>query len=428
MMSNAIRFLVVAGSVALPAILAADTPVAILGGDELAVAEDDWPWWRGPARNGVAAGRPLPPLTWSDTENVVWQQAIEGKGHSSPIRVGDQVFLTTAAGASQILLCFDAATGEPQWRREVNHGGLPPKMNGKSSHASSTPACDGRYVYVNFLNHGAVHTTAYTCAGERRWQTKISNYVVHQGYGASPAVYGDLVLTAADNKSGGVIAALDRETGEVVWQRPRPKLPNYPSPVVLRAAGRNQLLMVGCDLVTSLDPMTGQPFWETGGATTECVATTVTNGNLVFTSGGYPTNHISAVRADGSKEVVWQNTNRVYVPSMVVRDGSLFAVTDAGVAICYASGSGDELWKHRLGGTFSASLVVVNDRIYAANESGTTFVYRATDQGFEQLAKNQLGDQTFATFAISRGQIYARTTRGAGDQRQEWLICLGTRE
>src|SRR6185436_10796163 len=132
------------------------------------------------------------------------------------------------------------------------------------------------------------------------WQTKITNYVLHQGFGSSPAVYESLVIVSADNKGTGVIAGLDRATGAIVWKQERPQLPNYTSPIILNVAGREQLLLTGCDLVSSFDPMTGTKLWEIPGATTECVTSTVTDGPLIFTSGGYPKNHLSAVKADGS--------------------------------------------------------------------------------------------------------------------------------
>src|SRR5205814_107416 len=151
------------------------------------------------------------------------------------------------------------------------------------------------------------------------WQTKITDYVLHQGFGSSPAVYQSLVIVSADNKGTGVIAGLNRVTGKIVWKQERPKTPNYTSPIILRVDDREQLLFTGCDLVTSFDPLTGKKLWEIGGSTTECVTSTVTDGQLIFTSGGYPKNHLSAVRADGSGKIVWENKTRVYVPSLLVR-------------------------------------------------------------------------------------------------------------
>ena len=299
-------------------------------------------------------------------------------------------------------------------------------MNAKATLASSTPACDGERIFINFLNGGAAWTTAIDLTGDIIWQKKIADYKIHQGYGSSPAIYEGLVIVSADNKAGGAIQAMDRETGDIVWKRERPDMPNYPSPVILNVAGRDQLLMTGCELVTSLDPLTGEELWEIEGATTECVTTTVTDGTNIFTSGGYPKNHMAAIAADGSGRTVWENTIRAYVPSMLVRDGLLFAIHDAGVASCRDSTTGTEYWKGRLGGAFSSSPVLVGDRIYATNENGTTFVIEATAGKLNLLATNQLGNEVFATPVICNSRIYTRVAEDIDGKRQELLYCLGT--
>lgn len=387
----------------------------------------DWPWWRGPERNGHAAADQSPPLQWSATEHVLWKAPVPGRGHGSPIVVGERVLLTAADEEAdrQSVLCLYRASGELMWERVIHEGGLSRKGNQKASQASTTPACDGERVFVNFLNRDAVITTALNLDGEPLWEQKISDYVVHQGYGSSPAVYGPLVIVSADNKGGGAIAGLNRESGEIVWRHERPATPNYASPVIVHAAGKDQLVFQGCDLVAAFDPLTGAEFWSRNGATTECVTSTVTDGELVFTSGGYPRNHVAAVRADGSNEIAWENGVRVYVPSLLMKEGYLYAVTDDGVAMCWLAADGKEQWKGRLGGTFSSSPVLVGDRIYATNEGGENFVFQARPEGFRLLGKSQLGDEVFATPVICGGRIYQRVAVRDGEQRQEYLYCIG---
>ena len=251
---------------------------------------------------------------------------------------------------------------------------------------------------------------------------------MHQGYGSSPAIYGDLVIVSADNKGGGAIAALRRDTGDVEWKHQRPEKPNYPSPIILKIAGRDQLLMTGCDLVSSFDPLTGKSFWEVEGATTECVTSTVTDGTHIFTSGGYPENHISAVAADGSGKLVWKQPVRNYVPSMLVHEEHLYAVLDTGIATCRVAATGEELWKGRLSGTVSSSPVLVGDRIFVTNEGGTTFVFTATPEKFKLLQKNELNGTVYSTPVFCDSRIYVRVAHGADADRQEYLYCLGSDE
>jgi outer membrane protein assembly factor BamB len=395
--------------------------------ERIAVGSSDWPWWRGPTRNGIAA-KQNPPLKWSDSENVLWKYPIPGRGHGSPTVVGDQVFLATADHENEIesVHCIDRRTGKRLWETVVHRGGFEKKGNAKSSLASSTVACDGERLFINFLHDGAIYTTALSRDGKQLWQTKITDYVLHQGYGSSPGVYQSLVLVSADNKGGGAIAALERATGKVVWKQDRPKLPNYASPIVLHAAGRDQLLMTGCDLVSSFDPLTGKKLWEIKGSTTECVTSIVTDGELVFTSGGYPRNHVSAVKADGSGKVVWENGSRVYVPSMIVHEKHLYAVLDSGIATCWKCDSGKEVWTGRLGGTFSGSPVLVGVYIYATNEAGRTFIFKATPEHFDLVAQNQVAGEVLASPTICGDRIYLRVAVTEKGRRQETLYCIGT--
>ncbi len=394
--------------------------------DGIQVSSSDWPWWRGPMRNGAADPNQSPPIEFDSQSNVAWKTEVPGRGHGSPTVWGDQVFLATCdeETGTQMVVCYDRKSGAQLWTNRVHESGGMMK-NKKGSAGSSTPACDGERIYVSFPNANALFTTAISLDGRTAWQERISSYVVHQGFGASPALYQNLVIVTSDNKGGGAIAALDRQSGEVVWKRERPNLPNYPSPVLVNVAGKDQIIMVGCDQVVSYDPMTGETNWQVEGATTECVTSTLTDGNLVYTSGGYPRNHMSAIRADGSGELVWENKSRLYVPSLVFRDGYLYGVLDAGIAMCWNAATGEEMWKGRLGGTFSSSPVLVGQQIFVANESGEFFVFAASPTQFELLSKNKLGDQVFATPTIVDSRIYHRVAHfSETGQRQEWLYCL----
>lgn len=394
--------------------------------DGFNVSAKDWPWWRGPDRNGEASMDQNPPTDWSDSKKVAWKIELLGRGHGSVAIMGTRIFLQTAdeASGAQLVICINRTNGSQLWSTTVHSsGGM--RKNNKSTAASSTPACDGERVFVNFPNNGALITTALDLNGKQLWQTKICDYIEHQGYGSSPALYQSLVLVSADNKAGGAIAALDRKSGEIVWRRERPKMPNYPSPIVLNVAGKDQLLMTGCDKVSSFNPLNGETFWEVDGATTECVTSTVTDGSRIFTSGGYPKNHMSAVMADGSGKKAWENDSRLYVPSLVIRNGFLYGVLDAGIAVCWKAETGEEVWKARLGGTFSSSPVLVGDKIYATSEVGETFIYKADPAKFEQLAKCKLGDEVLSSLVICDSRVYYRAARQMDGKRQEFLYCLG---
>ncbi|HBN74481.1 MAG TPA: serine/threonine protein kinase [Planctomycetaceae bacterium] len=390
-------------------------------------SQTDWSCWRGAEQNGIAAEGQQPPLEWSETENVLWKTPISGRGHGSPILVGNQVILATAdeAAETRSLISFNRDTGKKNWETILHSGNPTPARNKKGTQASPTPACDGERLFINFLHDGQMVTSAVDLNGEILWQQPVSDYIVHQGYGSSPTLFQDLVIVSADSKAGGAIAGLDRETGKIIWKQDRPEMPNYPSPIILNVAGKTQLIMTGCELVTGMNPQTGEKLWEIEGATTECVTSTPTNGELVYSSGGYPKNHVAAYKADGSGEVVWEVGTRIYVPSMLVKENRLYAIADAGIAYCLDASTGEEIWKGRLSGTFTSSPVIVNDVLMATNEAGETFVMNINKDEFELLERNQLGEESFATPVVCDSKIYMRVASKVGDERQEFLYCLG---
>src|SRR5262249_42541527 len=154
----------------------------------ITIGPADWPWWRGPTRDGVAAPDQKPPLKWGESENVIWKTPVPGRSHGSPTVVGNRVYLAAAdpQRQGQSVLCLDRKTGERLWETPVHRGGFEKKGNAKSSLASTTVACDGERLFVTFLNGGAVWLTALDLAGKQLWQAKVSDFVIHQGYGASP--------------------------------------------------------------------------------------------------------------------------------------------------------------------------------------------------------------------------------------------------
>jgi outer membrane protein assembly factor BamB len=393
-------------------------------------AKSDWPWWRGPASNGIASADQRPPMTWSETENVLWKVQVPGRGHASPTVCGERVFLATADETQEVqsVVCYDRRTGRELWKVDVHTGQMDHHGHKKSSQASATVACDGERVFANFLHNGGIYTTALDLAGKQLWQTRVSDFVTHQGFGSSPTIYKSLVLVATDNKGGGVVAALDRETGKEVWRQERPKQPNYTSPVVLKVAGREQLLLAGCDHMSSFDPATGKQLWEVEGSTTECVGAIVSDGELVFASGGYPKKLTVAVRGDGSDKIAWENTTQTYVPSMIVHDGYLYTVTDAGIIYCWKSATGEEQWKTRIGGTFNASPVLVGDLLFATDQEGKTTIFKASPASYEPVGENHLGEDVYATPVFVDGQIFMRVAHGSNESRQEWLYCIGAKK
>jgi outer membrane protein assembly factor BamB len=247
------------------------------------------------------------------------------------------------------------------------------------------------------------------------------------GFAPSPVVYGDTIIVAAewDNEESSLIA-LDRASGKQIWRTPRPKNISFSSPVVAHLAGRDQLLISGADLVVSYDPTSGKELWSVPCITAATCGTLVWEGDIVYGSGGYPKSETVAIRVSKSGgEVLWRNRQNCYEESMLATDGYLYALTGKGVVYCWNGTTGDEQWSQRLKGPVSSSPVLAGGHIYWTNEFGTTYVFQPTPQKFELVAENQLGEEGFASPAVSRGQFFLRTATRTGGKRQEWLYCLG---
>ncbi|MEX1041673.1 MAG: PQQ-binding-like beta-propeller repeat protein [Pirellulaceae bacterium] len=389
---------------------------------------EDWPAWRGPHGNSIAGGAAAP-TEWDNVKNVVWKVPIPGRGHSSPVIVGDHLYLTQAdeRNGEQAVVCYGLRDGQEVWRRVTNsEGGFPEKIHSKNSHATPTVACVGDRLFVTFNHHDKVELTALDRAtGEIRWQKDAGPFAPEQyefGYAPSPMVHGDLVYVASEFEQG-FLAAFRQSDGKEVWRQPRTST-SYSTPIVARVAGRDQLLLSGQLKISAYDPKTGKPLWTSEGPSKATCGTLVWEDDLVFASGGFPESQTMAVKADGSGEVVWANREKCYEQSMVVHNGYLYAFNDNGIALCWNAKTGEEMWKNRLGGPVSASPVIGGEHLYFTNERGSVYVVKTNPKKFERVAENRLGAETFATPTIHQGRIYHRYSERQGDVLQEYLICI----
>ena len=402
----------------------------LLGTVTLSGAGENWPGWRGPNNDGKVPDE-NPPLKWDQSTAVLWKSEVPGRGHSSPTIYGERVYLATAndENKSQTVLAYDSKSGKQIWQKTLFSGFEKDKrLHKRNTLATCSIACDGERVLALFMNDAAVHLTALSLEGEVLWQKEVGDFKSHWGYSASPILYKDLILVAADHINGGFVTALDRKSGKVIWKQDRPKSPNYPSPVVCTVAGKDQIIIAGCKMLAAYDPASGKPLWSVADATTEeCVGSVVVDGGLAFASGGYPKKETVAVKADGSGEVVWRNEVQVYVPSMLAHEGYLYAVTDKGEAHCFEAATGKEMWKERLGGVFNSSPVLAGEHIFISSQEGVTFVIKPDPKKLDVVSKNKLGSDVFATPSFAGDRIYLRVSEKQDGKRQEFLYCIGAK-
>lgn len=407
--------------------------IALLCAVSATASADDWPQWRGPSGQNHAATDATAPSQWSESSNLAWQTKVPGRGHSSPIVVANGIYLTTCdeKAEQQSLLVFDRNTGILLKQTIAHTGNLPAKIHKNNTHASPTVACDGQHVFALFNNNLACWVTKFDLEGNRVWQKRVAGFDPQQykfGFGSSPIISGDLLIfsTEYDGPDSGVYA-ISTDTGQTVWRVPRNETLSYSTPIVATLGGRPQLIMSGQQSISSYDPATGSRLWATDGSTYATCGTMVWDAerNLAFASGGYPKTFTLAVHGDGSR-IAWDtNKVRCYEQSMLLVDGYLYALADNGIAHCLRAEDGTPMWRERLSGPVSASPVYVDGKIYVSNERGTTFVFRATPDGYQPIAENQLGDECFATSTPVDGKLYHRYAKREGDHRQEYLVAIG---
>jgi len=389
-----------------------------------AVLAENWPGWRGPRGDGTSLEKNVP-VRWSETQNVMWKVPIPGKEHASPIVWGRHIFVVTAIKEKKqrILLCLDRKDGQTLWQRVVFEAPME-RINRLNSYASSTPATDGERVYVSFLDRDKMFVAAYDFDGNKVWEVRPGVFSSMHGYCSSPVIWKDKVIVNGDHDGPSYIVALSRATGQTIWKTPRPnRTRSYCTPIIRQIDGRNQMILSGTKCVASYDPDTGKQHWLIDGPTEQFVASIVYNGELLFMTCGFPKRFIQAIRPDGrgnvtDTHVLWQKDRDCsYVPSPIAFGPYFLVVADNGVATCFEAKTGKSCWRERLGPHYSASLVSANGLVYFLSDKGVMTVVRPGAE-LEVVARNELGENTYASPAISDGQIFLR-----GDKH---LYCIST--
>jgi outer membrane protein assembly factor BamB len=401
--------------------------------NQIAVAED-WAEFLGP--KGSAKSNDSVPTTWSNDENLLWKVDLPGGGSSSPIIVGDRVFLTcyvSSPSPERQVLCFDRQSGKSLWSKSfpVNYREDP--LQGyitEHGYASNTPVSDGKFVYV-FFGKGGVH--CLDLAGQVIWSVEVGKESSNRQWGsaASLILYENSVIVNAAEESKAIIS-LDKATGKELWRQEAGMLElTYGTPRLVQLSnGQTELVISVPSELWAMNPKTGKLSWYASSSMTGNVSPSViVDGETIYSFGGYRSSGSMAVRAGGKDDVsetntLWTSKLSSYVATPLLYDERFYWIDDRGIAFCSSAKTGEQIYRERVselegGRPVYASPVFVGGHIYVVSRGRGTFVYSPSDQ-FKVISQNIFaGDDTDfnATPAVADGKLYLRSDKA--------LYCVG---
>jgi outer membrane protein assembly factor BamB len=419
-----------------------------LGSAEPAATTRSWPHWRGPSGQGYSEDQRVP-LTWSETDNLLWKTELPGKGNSTPIIWEDRIFLTASSrdGKERSVLCVRAEDGKILWNNLAATDARPEKTHSWNGYASPSCTTDGHYVYAFFGTPGLF---CYDFDGKLIWKHSFGIFTSNApwGIGASPFLFEDLVIQNCDNDGPAALPAgqpaaeaapmallaLDKATGKVRWQTPRNQGRGYSTPVLRRtSAGQTELLLNGPYGVWAYNPRTGEEIWHCERHKGEESALfgeplPVYNQDKLFAASGRP-GPLQALRLGGNGDVtkshlVWEASRKGSrdVASPILSNDGLYIADRFGTLAEYDSQSGKVRFKERLGTKpFLASPVAVRGKLLFTMEDGMTYVIEPGHQ-LKIVSRNRLNDGTEfrASPAIVDGRLFLRS--------QAHLYCIGEKK
>lgn len=389
------------------------------------VSATDWPEFRGADAQGHSAATNLP-LTWSRTSHIAWIAPVAGIGWSSPVVIGNRIFLTSAvslsgkeeptADRSLRVMSLDATNGKPVWDVELFQAKAP-KAHRKNSHASPTPIFEDGKLYVHFGHLGTACLDAAT--GKSLWSTQEFAYSPVHGNGSSPVLFEDLLIFNADAETEPKVIALDKTTGKMRWTFARQSGAknkfSFCTPLLIEVNGQKQLITPGSGVVNALDPKTGTEIWHCDyDQGYSIVPRPVYAHGMIYISTGYNKPVVLAIKVDGKGDVTathlaWTIDKAApHNPSMAVIGDELYFVADNGILTCADAKTGAVHYSERCTGPISASLLVADGKLYLQDEKGLGVVVKPGKK-FEILAQNDLAERSLASYAIIGSDLLIRT-------------------
>ena len=391
----------------------------------------NWPQFRGPNGDGHVGANKVP-TTWSETNNVKWKTAIHGRGWSSPVVWGKQIWLSTASENAKELftVCVDADTGKILRDTKLFDVERPQFHHAFNSPASPTPVIEEGRVYITFGSPGTACLDTQT--GKVLWERRDIECNHYRGAGSSPIIYRDLLIMNFDGSDAQFIIALDKKTGKTVWRKDRsidfkdlgpdgkPKTEGdfrkaFATPHVAEIDGKLLLISQGANAAYGYNPLTGEEFWRVEERTSHSAGTRPLVGHgLIFFPSGWSQGQLLAVKPGGlgdvtATHVAWRMKKAVAKkPSLLLVDDLIYMNNDGGIVTAVEAKTGQEVWSERIGGDCSASPIFANGHAYFFNEQGKTTVI-VPGREFKKVAENKLDGGFMASPAVTDNALILRT-------------------
>ncbi len=413
-------------------------------------ADQGWMQWRGPLANGVSATA-NPPVVWSEQKNVRWKIPLPGKAHSSPIVVGERVYLTAAVPVGEdlppvydnapgahdgvpvthrhqfVVLAVERKDGRIAWQRVVREEFPHEGGHVTGSLASNSPVSDGERIYAFFGSRGLY---CLDLKGAVLWQRDLGKMqTLHaHGEGSSPVLHGDTLIVCWDHEGESFLYAFDKLTGKQLWKVPRDEKTDWSTPLVVEIDGHAQVIVSATKRIRGYDLATGAQLWECAGLTDNVVSSPVFWNGLLIVGNSYYEQAMLAIRLAGAKgdltgtdAVVWQlHRLTPYVSSPLLYGDTLYFLRhnqNILVRLDPATGEarGEPIRLNGIRDFIFSSPVGAAGRIYVTARDGTTIVI-SHDRENAPLAVNHLDDSFSASAALAGGELYLRG--------EHFLYCL----
>lgn len=393
---------------------------------------NSWTHFRGSHLNGISEETNIP-LSWNDSTNITWKTAIEGKGWSSPVVLGSQVWLTTATnnGMEMRAICLDFSNGDIIHNILLFRPDSLFRIHAVNSYATPTPAIEEGKVYVHFGRYGTACLD--TKSGETMWKRSDMQVEHIQGPGSSLLIYKDKLIVHMEGSDIQYITALDKKNGETIWRTERPKelydhleyigKKAYITPIIVNVKGRDLMISNGSAACIAYDPQTGKEVWRIVYGEDSTIAMPTESDGIIYYYVGFESDSsgekiakLMAVNPDGkgnieATNVLWSvETPILQLLSPLVLDGLLYTIDSRSKLLCLDASDGTTIWSKRLKGKFHSSPIYADGHIFFSSTRGYTYVIESGKE-LNMVSENKLEGEIWATPAITGGAILMRTSK-----------------